>query len=88
MRTILRVIKKYLKEIVLIICGIIAGAILRGREKERKLTEKITKEIQEATDMGQKQKEVFREQLERINCIANDKDRMEAKLKLWEFLQE
>lgn len=85
-KKILRFIKNYLKEIVLVLLGAFITIKLTAREKEQKLTEKVNESIKGAEGVSEKQKQVFREQLARINGIADDDKRMEAKLKLWESL--
>ena len=88
MSKLIEIIKKNIKEIVLILVGLIVGYSLTRREKEQKLTEKMNKAIDGTKDISDKQKQIFQEQLDRINGITDDKKRMEAKLKLCEFLNE
>lgn len=87
-KKIIKLIKKYAKEIVLVLIGIIVSAFLKRKVKEVDLSKKIEEQIKKAEDISDKQKEVFREQLSRINTITDNTERMEAKLKLWEFLNE
>jgi len=77
-----------LKEIVLILCGIVVGYNLTRREKELKLTEKTNRAIDEAEHISNQEKDNYKEQIERINGIKDDRKRMEAKLKLWESLND
>ena len=87
-KKVVQFIKKYLKELVLILCGLIVGVNLGRREKEQGLTEKMNKAIDEAGDISDREKQNFKEQLERINGIKDDKKRMEAKQTLWQSLNE
>lgn len=87
-KKIMRFIKKYLKEIVLVLLGLAVGAKLARREKEVNLSKKIEEAIKGEEEISAKQKTAFKEQLDRINGITNDDERMEAKLRLWESLNE
>lgn len=87
-KKIMQFIKKYLKEIILVLLGLAVGVKLTRREKEMNLSKKIEKAIKGEEEISVKQKTAFKEQLDRINGIINDEERMEAKLRLWESLNE
>lgn len=87
-KKIIKLIKKYAKEIVLVLLGIIVSTLLKRKAKEVELSKKIEGQIEETEDISEKEKQGFREQLSRINGITDDAERMEAKAKLWEFLSE
>lgn len=86
MGKILEVVKKNLKEILLILLGLILGYSLTHRKKEESLTEKVKKSINKINDFSQKERHFFNDRLEAINNIKDDDQRMEEKLKLWESL--
>lgn len=81
-------IKKYSKEIVLALLGLAIGIKLTGRKRELELSKKIEETIRGGEEISAKEKTAFKEQLDRINGITNDEERMEAKLRLWESLNE
>lgn len=86
MGKILEVVKKNLKEILLILLGLILGYSLTHRKKEESLTEKVKKSINKINDFSQEERRFFNDRLEAINNIKDDDQRMEEKLKLWESL--
>lgn len=87
MGKILKVVKKNLKEILLLLLGLILGYSLSRRKKEETLTEEVKKSINKINDFSQEEKHFFKDKLEAINNIRDDDQRMKEKLRLWESLK-
>jgi len=88
MKKIWSYIKKYSKEIILILIGLITGVLLSHKRKEENILSEVGNAIDAIESNSQAEADEIRRKLDMIKEISDKKERMRRLLKLKEEIDQ
>lgn len=88
MKKILRFLKKYSKEIIILLIGIITGAIFVAKKKEKDILSKVGNEIDTIETESKEKADEVKRKLAMIEEIKDKKERMRKLLELKKEIDE